>query len=118
MLKLTNYDYNWKHCFGDEVVAVAELPPVGSNQKSFYGKAKVSICMDNAGKRVVYLLSYDTVVAMVRYDHFYRLWSEWSATTAKHVNAFRAVFGLPKINKKDWLNLPCCVYNYEKQVFE
>ena len=114
MLKLTDYDYN---CFNDELVAVAELPTNGM-QKSFHGRAKVLTCMTDAGQLVYYLLSYDTVVAMVRDDNFYRLWCDWSATTAKHVNAFRAAFGLSKLSKKDWLNLPCYVYNYKKQVFE
>ena len=104
--------------FGDDLKEVEELPTIGSNQNSYYGKAKVLTCMDDAGKLIFYLLSYDTVVAMVRSGNFYRLWSGWSATTAKHVNSFRAAFSFSKINKKDWLNLPCYIYNHEKQVFE
>ena len=104
--------------FGNDLEEVTELPTIGSNQKSYYGKAKTLACVDEAGEVVVYLLSYDAVVAMVRNGKFYRLWQSWSATSAKHINSFRAAFRFPKISKKDWLNLPCYVYNDEKQMFE
>ena len=104
--------------FGNDLEEVTELPTIGSNQKSYYGKAKILTCMDDAGKLVLYLLSYEAVVAMVRNGNFYRLWQGWSATSAKHINSFRAMFNFPKISKKDWLNLPCYVYNDEPHTFE
>lgn len=110
--------YDWKCVFDDEVITVAELPTIRSGQKSYYGKAKIVTCKDETGALSFYLLSYETVVAMIRNDSFYRLWSGWSVTTANHINSFRAGFGLPKINKKDWLNLPCYVYNSEEHTFE
>lgn len=56
-------------------LTATELPTNGI-QKSFHGRAKILTCMDDAGKPAFYLLSYDTVVAMVRNDNFYRLWSD------------------------------------------
>lgn len=67
-------------------------------QKSFYGKAKVVM---DSGK--AYLQSYDTFVCcMDENNQFHRLWSGWSATTARHINAFRNAYSLPAISKKEW----------------
>lgn len=67
-------------------------------QKSFYGKAKVVM---DSGK--VYLQSYDTFVCyMDENGQFLRLWNGWSATTARHINAFRNAYDLPVISKKEW----------------
>lgn len=75
------------------------IPAVRQSQKSFYGKAKLVI---DGGK--VYLQSYDTFVCcMDESNQFRRLWSGWSATTARHVNAFRSAYELPMISKKEWL---------------
>ena len=106
------------HIYDDELKEVTELPTIGSTQKSYYGEAKVLTCKDEDGALVLYLLSYDTVVAMVKSGKFYRLWLGWSSTTARHINSFRVAVGLPKISKKDWLNLPCYVYDDESHVFE
>ena len=75
------------------------IPPNNQAQKSFYGKAKV--VMD--GKKA-YLQSYNTFVCcMDENNQFHRIWSGWSATTARHVNAFRSAYGLQMISKKEWL---------------
>jgi hypothetical protein len=76
------------------------LKPVDSHV-SFYGKAKV---YDVNGYHV--LRSYDTMVAYIdSYDHFYRTWGGYSATTMRHVNSFLVYHGLPSINKKMWLDM-------------
>lgn len=78
-----------------------ELKP-NNGQKSFYGKAK--IYTDAYGN--TFLKSYDTIVAFVtKTGEFKRLWDAWSVTTAKHINAFRALFGLDAMNKKEWMQL-------------
>ena len=75
------------------------IPAACQSQKSFYGKAKLVI---DDGK--VYLQSYNTFVCcMDENGQFHRLWSGWSATTARHINAFRSAHGLPMIDKKEWL---------------
>ena len=75
------------------------IPSNNQAQKSFYGKAKVVM---DSGK--AYLQSYDTFVCcMDENNQFHRLWSGWSATTARHVNAFRSAYGLQMISKKEWL---------------
>ena len=73
-----------------------------SRQKSFYGKAKV--CTIN---NVCYLKSYDTIVCTLDKDGFHRTWGGWSATTSRHVDAFRrGICGLPSISKAEWCKLP------------
>lgn len=73
-----------------------------NGQKSFYGKA---VLWKNRDR--IFLQSYDTFVAAYDNEGFHRLWDGWSATTAKHVNAFRHnVCGLPTMNKGEWSRLP------------
>ena len=75
---------------------VYELTPV-DGRASFYGKAKVF--MDGNGNE--YLMSYTTVV--VKRDNtgkLSRCWSEWSATTGRHVRAFCG------LDKKGYTALP------------
>lgn len=68
-------------------------------RKSFYGKCSVSEI--NGTK---YLKSYDTTVACIdRGGNFIRLWNKWSATTMRHVNAFRVANDLPQICKREWM---------------
>ena len=75
------------------------IPSNNQAQKSFYGKAKVVMDGEKA-----YLQSYNTFVCcMDENNQFHRLWSGWSATTARHVNAFRSAYGLQMISKKEWL---------------
>ena len=71
-------------------------------QKSFYGKARIITCNDGQ-----YLQSYETIVARIdNSGNFARLWAGYSATTAKHIDAFRRENGLAGISKKDWDKLP------------
>lgn len=78
-----------------------ELQP-NRNQKSFYGKAVVHVHADGSAV----LISYNTpVCAIDKNGSFIRLWGGWSATTAKHVDAFRNLYGFRAINKSEWLKL-------------
>ena len=88
-----------------------DIPAV--NQKSFYGKAKF-ITYNNG---FIGCLSYDTVVCVYNPNtgEFYKLWDEWSATTAKHIDSFCNYFGFRGFNKKEWLNLEysLCYWAYD-----
>lgn len=76
------------------------LAPYGT-QKDFYGKAVV----DFTDKGQV-LYSYNTAVAMFdTKGKFHRLWDGYSATTQKHVNAFRQHAHHTALTKKEWLSL-------------
>lgn len=75
-----------------------------NNQKSFYGKAMV-IYKDNGD---IELKSYNTIVARVHNGQFQRLWSGYSATTMKHINAFLDVFGIDGGGKAWWTSLEVC----------
>ena len=81
-----------------------ELP--ATHQKSFYGKAHVIVSDDNK----LYLQSYDTIVARIDRNGFHRLWNGWSATTAKHINAFLTRYAgmvqMWKLSKAEWEALP------------
>lgn len=49
------------------------------------------------------LVSYETAVARVEKDgSFHRLWGGWTATTGRHINAFRQSHGMGKITKGEW----------------
>ena len=52
------------------------------------------------------LVSYGTSVARIGSDGtFHRLWGGWSATTGRHINAFRQSHGMGKISKSELLKL-------------
>ncbi len=86
-----------------EKIAMFDLSPV-NGQKSFYGKAKVAWDMAND---IAYLYSYNTVVCMYHINSrkFRRVWFGYSATTMRHINAFRAKYGLTALSKAEWNNL-------------
>lgn len=71
------------------------------NRKSFYGKAEV-IERDNGD---IELKSYNTIVARIRNGNFERLWSGYSMTTMRHINAFVDAFGICGGGKSWWNNL-------------
>jgi hypothetical protein len=54
----------------------------------------------------LYLRSYNTIVASIDENGFHRHWSGWSATTAKHYNAFLEMNYLNRISKAEWCELP------------
>ena len=71
--------------------------------KSFYRKAKVIETADGRKQ----LKSYDTIVCEITAGgEFVKLWNGYSVTTARHINAFRALYGLPPINKPVWDKMP------------
>ena len=79
-----------------------ELKPM-DGKKSFYGKAQVVKEWSGAYT----LKSYDTSVAYIDDDgKFHRLWSGYSATTMRHVNAFLAAFGIDGGGKSWWDKQP------------
>lgn len=70
-----------------------------TNQKSFYGKAKIIYAPEG-----ILLKSYATIVAMIDNNgEFVKLWCGYSATTMKHINAFCDRFGYPTMNKATWV---------------
>lgn len=81
------------------VIMMYELKP--TNQKSFYGKAKVIIIGS-----VQYLKSYDTIVCYLVNNTLYKTWNDYSATTMKHVNAFLESNNMSKLSKKEWGTVP------------
>lgn len=53
------------------------------------------------------LVSYSTNVAVVTAGgQFVKLWDGYSATTMRHINDFRALYGFDKMNKAKWIGLP------------
>lgn len=82
---------------------IYELTPGGYDRaKSFYGKAKV---IETDGETL--LQSYDTTVCKIdKNGEFVRMWSGYSATTMRHINAFIEMFGISGGGKKWWDALP------------
>lgn len=79
-----------------------------TKQKSFYGKATVT---EKDAQNAV-LTSYTTEVCGFVNGEFVRFWGGWSATTAKHIDAFRELFGLRGLSKKEWLALPVSRFDW------
>ena len=75
-----------------EVLKTFELVPV-DGRKSFYGKARVIV----GGTDKFYLLSYDTIVAMIHNGKYTRLWDGNSATTTRHIKAFKNYYNIKEI---------------------
>lgn len=79
-----------------------ELQP--ENRKSFYGKAKVLETPE--GHK--YLKSYDKNVATYTADGTFEVTKDedlLTNTTIRHITAFRLYLGLPKLTKKQILEL-------------
>ena len=76
---------------------VFDLSPA-NGRKSFYGKAKVK-----QSEKETILQSYNTEVCKLVNGRFVRLWGDYSSTTLNHINAFRTLYGLPCMNKKEWI---------------
>jgi hypothetical protein len=52
------------------------------------------------------LVSYETMVARIGKDgSFHRLCGGWTATTGRHINAFREFHGMGKLSKSEWLKM-------------
>ena len=51
------------------------------------------------------LQSYYTNVCEIKNGKFIKLWEGFSATTLKHINAFRKHFNFPMISKREWIEL-------------
>jgi len=83
-----------------------ELAPI-DNRKSFYGKAIVTEYSD----KLAILTSYTTEVARIENGQFVRMWSGYSPTTQRHVNAFLHTYGLKTITGTEWKKLPVDTHN-------
>ncbi|VEV88377.1 Hypothetical protein, partial [Staphylococcus phage Stab23] len=73
------------------------LESIYSNQKSFYGKARV-IEMENGYK---ILTSYNTIVSEIDENNNIVFVNYHSQTTAKHINEFLMQNGHNKMTKKE-----------------
>lgn len=83
-----------------------ELKPFHTNQKSFYGKARVTVSYNGDGMGLV-LDSYDTQVVVVKIakggmPSVMRLWDGYSATTMRHVNELLMQEDFPKLSARAW----------------
>ena len=85
---------------------IHDLHPLFTNQKSFYGKATVTV-MDDGGDVHMILRSYDTQVVSVYVDSrgtpfVKKLWNGYSATTLRHVNELLMQHDFPKLSARVW----------------
>jgi len=90
------------HINGKAYEAAVEALEAGNIQKSFGGKAELIRAHDG-----LILKSYNTIVASYINGDFRKHWDGWSATTNRHVNAFRRLVGLPDMAKKEWDKTEC-----------
>ena len=69
------------------------------SHKSFYGKCKM---LHSAINPITELKSFDTIVAKYNHKTGQMSVNGWySATTARHINAFLAYYGFETANKKE-----------------
>lgn len=85
---------------------IHDLHPLRTNQKSFWGKAKVGVVRDGADVYIC-LRSYDTNVVSVFVDangtpFVKKLWNGYSATTLRHVNELLMQQNFPKLSTRVW----------------
>ena len=83
-----------------------DLTPLHTNQKSFYGKARVYVIEDGRGNYYT-LRSFGKVVASVyvvpgNIPYMKRLWDGYSATTMRHVNELLMQEDFPKLSARAW----------------
>lgn len=83
-----------------------DLHPLYTNQKSFYGKATVTV-MDDGGDVYMILRSYDTQVVSVYVapdgaPFVKKLWKGYSVTTLRHMNELLMEQGFPKLSARAW----------------
>lgn len=63
--------------------------PYTQSQKSFYGKAKVTIETDyETNDQIITLYSCDIPIIRAINTDLYPLWNDWSAVTGRHIKAF------------------------------
>lgn len=84
------------------MVTIALTP--NDYHKSFYGKARVEYDVET---HTATLISYTTPVITVNLETnaITRLWSGYSATTMRHINAFMDMLSLPYGGKTWWNTL-------------
>ena len=88
--------------YGIVPTKVYNVPNKYCDRGSFYGKAKIVECADG-----IYLQSYNTLVCFKSNDgKFQKLWSGYSHTTMRHINAFMYYYvGIRKGGKQWWNSL-------------
>ena len=84
-----------------------ELTPI-DGRKSFYGKAHAVFYLNERRECVWECHSYGTLVCSYNSDkrEFTRLWSGYSVTTMRHVNAFLKYIGMSYGGKNWWDTIP------------
>ena len=73
--------------------------PCLDGRKSFYGKAKAIIDVEN---NITYLKSYNTIVGYISKGRFHKTWDSYSQTTMRHIRSFCRFFGAEVPTKKQW----------------
>lgn len=80
-----------------------ELKPIFDNRKSFYKKAYVGTYTFKNNEKVIYLKSYNTIVASIWVNQLYktelRIYGGFSQTTARHIREFAKQNGFT-----DWIS--------------
>jgi len=81
-----------------------DLKPIG-NEKSFYGKAVVVEHINSLAQVKSTLKSYNTTVAEYNHDtNEMKVFGYYSATTARHINAFLDFYGFDTCTKQELNN--------------
>ena len=111
--KMTNKEYKAKKenietfCFLD-YLKNEDIKQIRKNRKYDKGAplpgANNRAYIRNDGEKIT-LVSYYTDVCYISAKNFVKLWDGYSVTTQKHINAFRQLFGLPSLNKREWLEM-------------
>ena len=98
-----------------------ELRPLCTNQKSFYGKACVTVVKYDNGGALYMLRSYDTIVVAVDISpdgvpFVKKLWNGYSATTLRHVNELLMQHDFPKLSARVWRAMEVGQFYHEDEI--
>ena len=99
---------------------IHELRPLYTNQKSFYGKARLGIMYDG-GVLYCCLRSYDTNVVSLYVGRdgtpfVKKLWNGYSATTMRHVNELLMQHDFPKLSARVWCAMEVGRYYHADEI--
>lgn len=91
------------HYFLDSFDDIQELKAIHDSHKSFYNRAYIAW---SEKQEFLWLISYNTVVAVIDAQGFHRLWDGYSSTTMRHVNEFIRQSGMDGLTAQEWRDLP------------
>ena len=100
---LDNHIQHWDYLTQDQVKEVKTELKADKKNGAFSVDGMTDRAVIIPVEHGLVLKSYQTKVCAYIDGEFYKTWEGWSATTMKHINAFRRACNLPTLSKKEWV---------------